>query len=865
MVTSTLVRIVNYCTRYAWVLIIASLLAASVSVYYAATHFAISTDVNKLISPYIDWRQRELAFEQKFPGRYESTLVVVDAPTGEMASQATRALAARLTEQPKLFPEVFQPMGGEFIERHGLLFLPTSEVAETTKGLAQARQIIGVLSTDPSLRGLTEAMSFGFLGVQRGMLPFDNMLRPMSMAADTLDNVLAGRPAFFSWQDLLRGRAAEPGERRQLIQVQPTLDFAALEPGKEATDAIRQAAVDLKLAEQYGATVRLTGPVPIADEEFATVRDGALLNGIATVVLVLAILWIGLRSGKIILAVAINLFVGLSITFAVGLALVGSLNLISIAFAVLFVGLGVDFGIQMSTRYRAERHANGDLRSALAAAVAGIGIPLTLAAAAVAAGFLSFLPTDYRGVSELGQIAGVGMLIAYLSSITLLPALISVLNPPGEPEAVGFKALAPADRFIDRHRRWVVIGTIGVTLALTPLLYFLRFDFNPINLRSPHVESIATYLDLRRDQTLAMNGVNVLAKSPEEAAQIAQRLAELPTVARVMTAYSLVPEDQEAKLALIKTLGDEVEPALSEAPEKPPTDEENVEALRTLAEQIAETAQKANAQGPAAEAAKRLIANLNKLADGDKSLRDRAEATFTVPLKVVLSQLRSWLRAGPVTLETLPAQLTRQWIATNGMARVEAVPKGDPTDNEMLRTFARSVLAIYPEAVDGPITILRSGETIVRAFIEAGAWALVVITFLLWLTLRRIDDVLLTLIPLGVACLVTLQMCVLFGIPLNFANIIALPLLLGLGVAFTIYFTMAWREGQTNLLQSSLTRAVISSALTTAVAFGSLWLSNHPGTSSMGKLLAIALLTTLAAAVLFQPALLGRPRELRDP
>jgi uncharacterized protein len=236
-----------------------------------------------------------------------------------------------------------------------------------------------------------------------------------------------------------------------------------------------------------------------------------------------------------------------------------------------------------------------------------------------------------------------------------------------------------------------------------------------------------------------------------------------------------------------------------------------------------------------------------------------------VPLKVVLSQLRSWLRAGPVTLETLPAQLTRQWIATNGMARVEAVPKGDPTDNEMLRTFARSVLAIYPEAVDGPITILRSGETIVRAFIEAGAWALVVITFLLWLTLRRIDDVLLTLIPLGVACLVTLQMCVLFGIPLNFANIIALPLLLGLGVAFTIYFTMAWREGQTNLLQSSLTRAVISSALTTAVAFGSLWLSNHPGTSSMGKLLAIALLTTLAAAVLFQPALLGRPRELRDP
>jgi hypothetical protein len=203
-------------------------------------------------------------------------------------------------------------------------------------------------------------------------------------------------------------------------------------------------------------------------------------------------------------------------------------------------------------------------------------------------------------------------------------------------------------------------------------------------------------------------------------------------------------------------------------------------------------------------------------------------------------------------------------MTPDGRVRVEALPKGDPNDNETLREFARAVLAVAPTATGGPISILESGRTIITAFIEAGIWALTSITLLLWVTLRRISDVLLTLAPLLLAGVVTLELCVLIGLQLNFANIIALPLLLGIGVAFKIYYVMAWRAGQTNLLQSTLTRAVIFSALTTAVAFGSLWLSNHPGTSSMGKLLALSLVCTLAAAVLFQPALMGRPRQIRD-
>jgi len=271
-----------------------------------------------------------------------------------------------------------------------------------------------------------------------------------------------------------------------------------------------------------------------------------------------------------------------------------------------------------------------------------------------------------------------------------------------------------------------------------------------------------------------------------------------------------------------------------------------------------------SASGSGADAAKRLAADAGKLAQADESARTRAQTAFIVPLQTSLGQLRGFLTAERVTRENLPQSLKQLWVTPDGRARVEVAPKGNTNDTEVLRSFARAILAVYPNATGGPISILESSHTVVMAFFEAGFYALVSIAILLWIVLRRFGDVLLTLVPLLLAGVVTLEICVLIGMPLNFANIIALPLLLGVGVAFKIYYIMAWRAGRRNLLQSSLTRAVIWSALTTATAFGSLWLSQHPGTSSMGKLLALSLVCTLAAAVLFQPALMGKPRGAKD-
>jgi uncharacterized protein len=542
---------------------------------------------------------------------------------------------------------------------------------------------------------------------------------------------------------------------------------------------------------------------------------------------------------------------------------VGSLNLLSIAFAVLFIGLGVDFGIQFSVRYRSERFKNDDLQEALEEAARRVAVPLSLAAMATAAGFLCFLPTDYKGISELGEIAGVGMLVAFTSSITLLPSLLRLLNPPGEKEAVGYAFLAPVDYFLEKHRVIIVVGTLLIAVAGLPLLYFMKFDFNPMNLRNPKAESIATFLDLRKDPNTGANAIDVLTHSEADAQKIAARLEKLPEVLRVQWLDSFVPEDQPAKLKLIAQAAKVLNPALNpDSIDEPPSDQENADSLKGSAASLRKVA--GDGKGPGAVASRRLADALSKLAATDEATRNKAQAIFVTPLKVVLDQLNASLQAQPVSLKTLPPDIVSGWKAKDGLIRVEALPRGDPNDNDNLRRFANAVLTAEPTAIGGPVSILKSGDTVVKAFIHAGIYALVVISLLLWITLRRITDVLLTLVPLLVAGAVTLEICVLIGLPLNFANIVALPLLLGIGVAFKIYYVTAWRSGRTNLLQTSLTRAIFFSAMTTATAFGSLWLSSHPGTSSMGKLLALSLLTTLAAVLLFQPALMGKPRDIGE-
>ncbi|EEA03560.1 hopanoid biosynthesis associated RND transporter like protein HpnN [Burkholderia sp. H160] len=863
MLKPYIVRLVAYSVRHPLRIIALSIVLAVLSGVYVAHNFKINTDISRLIETDKRWSALSDAIDAAFPERGGSVLVVVEARAPEFADAAANALTSALKADPKEFTSVSQPAGGPFFEHNGLLFPSTDVVMSTTSQLVQSRPLVNQLAHDPSLTGLAGTLTTTLLlPLQLGQVKLADMSRLLAQSANTLDRVLAGQHASFSWRALVdKGAATDPA--RSFIVVQPVVNYDALEPGAAASTAIRATAVSLHLESRYGATIRLTGEQPLADEEFASVQDGAVLNSIGTFIVVLFILWLALRSGRMIAAVFITLFVGLAITAALGLMMVGALNMISVAFMVLFVGLGVDFGVQFGVKYREERNRDNRLSAALMHTAHSIGVPLTLAAVAVALSFFSFLPTAYRGVSELGQIAGVGMFVAYFTNMTLLPALLKVFNPPGEAASPGFKQLAPVDDFLDRHRNPVLIGTLIVVLGATPLLAHLRFDFNPLHLKDPHTESLSTLLSLKDSPEAAVNNVQALAPSLADADAIAERLRKLPEVGSVNTLSTFIPADQQQKMMLIASAAQQLLPALQQQPAPQATDDVRVAALKRAANQLSLAAE--DHPGPGAADAQHLSATLQKLAAADAATRDRAEVAMSDTLRIALKQLENLLQPTEITQENLPPGIIAMWIGKGGHALVDIAPKVppgiDPNDDQMLARFAHAVKAAEPGAIGGPISILHSADTIIKAFLQSAVYAMLSIAVLLWIALRRLSDVLRTLVPLLVSALVTLELCVVFGMPLNFANIIALPLMLGVGVAFKIYFVMAWRHGQTGLLQSSLTHAVLFSAATTATAFGSLWLSHHPGTSSMGKLLALSLFCTLIGAVVFQPVLMGKPRQ----
>ncbi len=825
---------------------------------FAATHFAMNTDTYALIAPEAGWRQDEARLRAAFPGNGDTIVAVVDGQTPELAEAAAAALAAALAKDHTHFRLVTRPDGGPFFDRTGLLYLPLADVRATTDRIVAAQPLLGPLAADPSLRGIAGATATLADGVLRGDASLAQTAAPMRALADALEAQAANRPAFFSWARLFGGTGAAAPPTRRLVLLTPILDYGALMPGEAATAAVRAGAARLALTPEHGVRIRLTGEVTLGDEEFRSLEGnigtvGAVMGGA-----MLLTLWLALRSARAVLAIVLTTLVGLIVTTAVGLAAVGRFNIISIAFIPLFVGLGIDFSIQLATRFQAERAATPDVHGALARAAAGLGPSLLLAAAAVALGFCAFLPTDYVGISELGIIAGLGMAVALLLSATLLPALLTLLPPAPTAQTVGWPGAAPLDRWLVLNRRPVLWAFAVAMLASIAALPLVRFDFNPLHLRDANSEAVATLTDLTRDPDRTPNTIDILAPDLAAADTLAARLSKLPEVRAAATLTSLVPEDQASKLEAIANAAALLSATLDPFEVAPaPTDAQQIAALWAAAPELAAAAARDRAHG---DPARRLSRAFVALAAAAPVARARADALLAVPLKATLAQLAATLAADPVSRTTLPPDLARDWIAPDGRARIAVFPAGDPENNATLAGFSRAVLAVAPHATGAPVTIQAAAHSISSAFVTAGLLALGGIALLLFVILQSAREVAFTLAPVALAGFLTLGTCVVIGQPINFANIIAFPLLFGVGVAFHIYFVMAWRAGASDLLQSPLARAVFFSALATGTAFGSVWLSDHPGTASMGKILMLSLVWTLICALIFEPALLGPPR-----
>ena len=849
-----LAAIVAFSVRRAWLVAALGLALAGVSGVYAARHFAINTNTAQLIAPDIGWRQDEIAYAKAFP-QFENLIVaVLDGPSAEAVDASADALVAALGAAPEL-KRVWRPDSDPYLKRQGLLLLDPAQRAAALADLGAHTDVLGALAADPSVRGLMGLIGRAMERAQADEAAFERFVAPLGRMAASIEAALAGASpaqASLSWRALF-DPAGAPNKTRSLVLIDPVLDFTALMPGEAATRRVRAAAAP---SQEAGVTVRLTGPTPLADEEFSTVAENYELNMIGTVLAVAAILTFALRSAKTIIAVLATLAVGLAVTSALGLFFLGELNLISVAFAVLFIGLGVDFGIQFATRFREEQAAGAGVAPALRGAAAGVGFSLTLAAVSLAAGFFAFLPTQFRGVSELGFIAGVGMIVAYLATLTVLPALLALLKPAVSRAPVRTVSLAAVDRWIARRRALVLALTALVTLAGVGALVQLRFDANPMHLRSEKVESVAAYLDLSTDPDTAPHTISVLAPSLAAAETLGAAIAQAPSVARAATLGAFAPRDRAGALAAVTAAAERILPALAVAPAPAPSDAEMLAAI----DRVIDMLKLAEDQG-APEPMVRFGRATQALVGATPAQRAAAQAALFFYFPAFLADARLALSPRDVGVEALPRAFQRDWITPEGAARIEVSPKGRSLDDAGLRVFAAEVRAIAPHATGAAITVLEAGKTIVRSFALAGALAFAAIFAILYVAMRSVRDVFLALGPLALAGVLTLEAAHLLGLSLDYANIIALPLMFAVGVAFHIYYLIAWRDGVADLLATSLTRAIFFSALTTGTAFGSLWLSSHPGTSGMGELLALSLAFTLLAAFIIVPAFLGPPPD----
>ncbi len=852
------------------VLLLAALFTIA-SLFYTVNRLEINTSTNDLLSSELQFRKDQNKFQAAFPNLRNNITIVIDGETPDLSEDAAAALSARLKETEGAFNFVIDFANDPFFVSNGLLYLDLEELLDLSDNLADAQPMLAKLSTDTSLRGLFEVLGLAADEVKDGETDPERLIEAFDRLSETIERQQAGHPIPLSWREMMTGGESDPSDYRHFIIAQPKVDFSGLNPAADAIDMIREAAADLGLDAEHGVNVRLTGGIVLEQEELQSVFEGATKAEFLSFFLVAVIVTLGFRSFRMVFATLVSLTMGLVWTAGWATVSVGQLNLISVAFAVLFIGIGVDFGIQYCLRYREEIGNGHTAERALSLAASGVGGGISLAALTSAIGFFAFAPTAYIGLSELGIIAGGSMFIALFANLTVLPAVLSLL--PLKSGALA--APAPKLRWLEvysvlflRHARLISFGALVLGMvAAVAFLPRLHFDFDPMNLRDPSTQSVQTALDVMEDGRRSTYAISVLATDFETAQIQAGEIDALALVDKTITLADYVPQDQEDKLAIIDDMILYLYPILDSSERlAPPDDDARRVAIADFRAKLDFGVKPDGFIGDETlahlkDSARRLADALDKFGPAaDISSADLAafedQALMSLPNR--LDRLRRSLDARPVAVEDLPGDVYARNMTADGQALIEVLPTERMDSNEAIARFVNAVRAIVPEATDNPVILLEGGVAVMTAFKQAGALSLTLIFLLLLVVLRNLTDAVLVLLPMFLAAILTGSASVIFNIPLNFANIIAVPLLFSLGIDYGIYLVLRAREAPSvmSIMQTSTPRAIFYSALTTMCAFGSLVVSDHRGTASMGQLLSISLTFALLCTLVVLPALL---------
>jgi hypothetical protein len=832
--------------RASWTVIALFVAAAALGGYYAATHLKVNTDTSEMLDPNLPFQKNAAALREAFPQIKTDLIIIARADTLDEADAYAAALRARLLEKPEILSAVFAPAEEPFFLDNGLLYLDSSELESRLAQMSKAAGLIETLVESPTADTFFANLADNDKLAEKSDLGKDTLADIYTELGDVFEASLKGEPRPFSWMGALDTGDEEDGEGYlRLVYASPVLDFTRLQPAKPAVEAIRAeiAALDEDFAGRVD--VFITGDPALRAEELESVTTGIGLSFLISLIAVSALLLAAFRSGTLALLTMVSLIVTLSLTSAFAAFAIGELNLVSVAFTVLLVGLGLDFAIHLLLHIQERRASGQNTRQALRGSMHELGPALFLAAVTTALAFFSFIPTAFDGIAQLGVIAGAGVLIALVVSVTFIPAVLGALPRP--PAKSASSVISRAFALLDRIGGPVAILTIVLGLASLAILPSARFDADPMSLRNSASPSVRGFHILFSDEETIPYRLTRLAASEEEAVDTSTAAKKLASVRGARSLPDFVPEDQDEKLELIQFAAGSLVFALEATP-SPDAAEDKGGALALETRLLA-----TYPDGPGQR-----LGQVMKRAreEGGPDLAARVEKNVFVYWPQLVARLKSQFNADYVDLDSLPDGLKTRYRSADGKWRVDILPKEDVRDPKALDRFVADVEKIFPDVSGGAIQTKKAGDVISASMLEATAIAFAVIALFLWFLVRRPLQVFLMLLPILLAAALTTAAGVLFNIPFNYANVIVLPLLIGIGVDSGIHLVMRNQQVKAgeDVYGTSTPRAVLFSSLTTVASFGSLMLSPHRGTASMGELLTIAIAFTLVCTLVVLPA-----------
>lgn len=851
---SAISAISAFSQKYSVLVVTITCLLSIVCLALIAMNFAINTSTEDMLSEELPWRAAYIDYVNNFPEFSDNIVIVVDAVNRDIAEDVARELSDNVLRDKEHFHGVNHLYEHPFIRQQQLMYLSTDDLFDLVDRLSDAQPFIAQLTVDPSTARLFEMLNSAYSSDTGTPLPGLNRISEQVANAieNTADNVFLP----MSWVDSLY-----PGKLRTRIvfTTRPKLDYSNVLAAEDAVQQLNEYITGIQEEYPNLVSIRMTGDAALAYDEMQSLTRGSTITGILAFILVMTCLFLGLRSWGLIVCSVVTLLAGLIFTACFAVMAVGTLNMISIAFAVLYVGLGVDFAIHTCLKYSEMlgKVEGTTKHQIINSSLTHVGPSITLCALTTSIGFFAFFPTEFQGVAELGVIAGVGMFISLVTTTLLLPALLELLPAPTLPDNDN-KWLLP-DSW---HGNKLAVSVLFISsiICIGALFYLnkISFDIDPLNVNDQQADSVKLFRDLSNDKDYTPYSLSIMAENQRELKTFTEKLGKLDSIARFSSINSLIPDRQSEKLDIIDELNLILGNDLSVAENHPINYEKTLEQLKSLQSTLLSL----DTSDTPSELINAIDIFIEKLHSVNQDSKEQSIVLLNKNLMhgfaSRMERIADGLNASAINFDSLPEQIKRQWISPDGLYRIEVTPTGDLSNNDAQRSFVGDIQNIAGDKVSGVALInIGAADAVQNAFKHALTYAFVLITLILILSLRSIREVLVTLCPLLMAALSTCFIMVLFGIPFNFANVIALPLLLGIGVDSAIHLLLQHKSNQIeNVLHSSTAKAVFFSAATTTMSFGSLAMSEHTGTASMGIVLTIGIVCVLISMLVVLPALL---------